>query len=84
MLPHIFDAIAKTSRKKYNLAKIAKALGLKYSKGPSIEKRSGEISALLKQEGYLKGMPKPNENNPYSQVCRWEPVNFQIKNLGND
>ena len=29
-------------------------------------------------------MPKPNENNPYSQVCRWEPVNFQIKNLGND
>lgn len=76
-----FDAIAKTSRK-IQPSKIAKAL--KYSKGPSIEKRSGEIYSLLKQEGYLKGMPKPNENNPYSQVCRWEPVNFQIKNLGND
>ena len=76
-----FDTIAKTSRK-IQPSKIAKAL--KYSKGPSIEKRSGEIYSLLKKEGYLQGMPKPNENNPYSQVCRWEPVNFQIKNLGND
>ena len=76
-----FDTIAKTSRK-IQPSKIAKAL--KYSKGPSIEKRSGEIYSLLKKEGYLQGMPKPNENNPYSQVCRWELVNFQIKNLGND
>ena len=58
------------------LNKIAQKI--KYSKGPSIEKRSGGISKLLKQYGFA--FPQ-NYNN---EICFWEKVNFQIKNLGND
>lgn len=64
----------KTSR--LFLGKIAKAL--KYSKGPSIEKRSGEIRDLLKSHGYLKN------NYENIDLCKYEPITFEIKKLSND
>ena len=72
-----FDTVSK-KKSSVHLAKIAKAI--KYSKGPSIEERTNEIYDMLKSQGYLKDMPRTK----LTQVCYWEPVNFQIKNLSND
>lgn len=72
-----FDVIAQKTHSQ-RLDKIAKAI--KYTKGPSVEKRTGEIFNLLKENGFLKGVYKDKIFN----VCRWQPINFQIKNLGND
>ena len=60
------------------MEKIAKAL--KYTKGPSVEERSGAIYNILKQYKMLNGFNTTNT----TEVCRWEPVNFQIKKMGND
>lgn len=59
------------------IGKVAKAI--KYSKGPSIAKRKEEIKAFLKKYKKGKNLPKT-----LYDVCMWQPVNFQIKNLGND
>lgn len=70
-----------TVSQKFNnqqLRSIAQAI--KYTKGPSVEKRTGEIYNLLKENGLLKGVYK----SKIYDVCRWQPVNFQIKKLGND
>lgn len=72
-----FDTVSK-KKSSVHLAKIAKAI--KYSKGPSIEERTNEIYDMLKSQGYLKNIPRTK----LTQVCYWEPVNFQIKNLSND
>lgn len=72
-----FDVIAQKTHNQH-LYKIAKAI--KYTKGPSVEKRTGEIFNILKQNGYLNGVYK----DKIIDVCRWEPVKFQIKKLGND
>lgn len=52
---------------------------IKYSKGPSIENRTGEIWAIAKKSSYKKMIGSEPIN-----VCRWEPQNFQIKKFGND
>ena len=72
-----FDTVSRKNSS-VHLAKIAKAI--KYSKGPSIEERTNEIYDMLKSQGYLKDIPRTK----LTQVCYWEPVNFQIKNLSND
>lgn len=72
-----FDTVS-NKNSSVHLAKIAKAI--KYSKGPSIEERTNEIYDMLKGQGYLKDVPRTK----LTQVCYWEPVNFQIKNLSND
>lgn len=72
-----FDTVSKKNSS-VHLAKIAKAI--KYSKGPSIEERTNEIYDMLRGQGYLKNIPRTK----LTQVCYWEPVNFQIKNLSND
>lgn len=72
-----FDVISQKTHNQ-NLDKIAKAI--KYTKGPSVEKRTGEIYNLLKQNGFLKGTYK----DKIFDICRWQPINFQIKKLGND
>lgn len=72
-----FDVISQKTHNQ-NLDKIAKAI--KYTKGPSVEKRTGEIYNLLKQNGFLKGSYK----DKIFDICRWQPINFQIKKLGND
>lgn len=64
--------------KSVQLEKIAKAI--KYSKGPSIEKRSGEVYELLKNHKLLKGV----YTNTFVPICFWQPVNFQIKSMSND
>lgn len=71
-----FDTIARKT-KKQQIAKIARAI--KYSKGPSIEKRRNEIETFLKERGLGKRLPKETYD-----VCMWEPIPFEIKKMGND
>ena len=72
-----FDVIAQKTHNQ-NLDKIAKAL--KYTKIPSVERRTSEIFNILKQNGYLKGIYR----DKIFGVQEWEPIKFQIKKLGND
>ena len=72
-----FDTVAK-KQSNIQLGKVAKEL--KYSKGPSIEERTNAIYNMLKDHGYLHDMPQSS----MTQVCYWEPINFQIKKLSND
>jgi predicted amidophosphoribosyltransferase len=72
-----FDVIAQTTHDQ-QLHKIAKAI--KYTKGPSVEKRTGEIFDLLNQNNLINGYKRDR----IFDVCRWQPINFQIKKLGND
>ena len=72
-----FDVIANKTHNQ-QLRMIAKSI--KYTKGPSVEKRTGEIYHLLKDNGFAKGM---YESQIYD-VCRWEKIPFHIKKLGND
>lgn len=60
---------------------IAKAL--KYTKGPSVEGRSGFIWELVKPN--LRGTKSEVTGKPYTKVDinRWEPQKFEIKNLTN-
>lgn len=55
------------------------ATSIKYSKGPSIEGRTDRIISILKQFGLSNGLPQNRED-----ICMWKPINFQIKNFGND
>ena len=63
----------KTRREEHLVAAI------KYSKGPSIENRTGEIWTIAKKSSYKNMIG----TSPIS-VCRWEPQKFQIKKFGND
>lgn len=72
-----FDVISQRTHNP-QLASIAKAI--KYSKGPSVEKRTNEIYDILKSNGLIKGVYR----NKVFDICYWEPVDFQIKLLGND
>lgn len=58
------------------------ASALKYTKGPSVEGRSGIIWDLVKK--HLRG-EKSIDGTPYKKVDinKWEPQKFQIKNLSN-
>lgn len=55
---------------------------IKYSKGPSIDGRTNEIYNIAKKSQAFKlynlKITKPLD------VCKWEPINFQIKKFGND
>lgn len=55
----------------------------KYTKGPSVEKRSAEIWDLVKNN--LKGQTSPITNKPYKKVdvCVWDKKSFEIKYLSN-
>lgn len=66
---------------KVSLDKIASLI--KYSKGPSIEKRSGEIWNEVKP--YLRGQ-KAIDGEPYKllDIGRWSPTKFEIKNSYNN
>lgn len=58
---------------------------IKYSKGPSIEKRTEKIFSLIKP--YLRAFKSPIDNEPYLKkiydVCEWRPAPFEIKNTSN-
>lgn len=66
---------------KVSLDKIANLI--KYSKGPSIEKRSGEIWREIRND--LRGEKSIN-GEPYRQIDigRWDPTKFEIKNSYNN
>ena len=55
----------------------------KYTKGPSVEKRSADIWNLVR--GILKGQKSPITNKPYKKidVCKWDKKSFEIKYLSN-
>lgn len=55
---------------------------IKYSKGPSIEARTKEIYHIAKKSNSFKSY-NLKLTTPLD-VCKWEPVSFQIKKLGND
>ena len=59
------------------------ATPLKYTKGPSVEKRTAAIWNLVKP--YLRGLKSPVTGEAYSMmdICYWQPTKFQIKNLPN-
>lgn len=71
-----YDTIAQKYHKPH-LKKVAEAI--KYSKGPSIEGRAQRILQILQEYNMTNGIPV----KPYD-ICMWQPVNFQIKKLGND
>ena len=71
-----YDTIAQKYHKPH-LKKVAEAI--KYSKGPSIEGRTQRILQILQEYNMTNGIPV----KPYD-ICMWQPVNFQIKKLGND
>lgn len=59
------------------------ANAIKYTKGPSVETRSGIIWSIVKP--YLRGMKSPVNGKPYTlqPLNFWEKNKFQIKNLTN-
>lgn len=59
------------------------ATPLKYTKGPSVEKRTQGIWALVRP--YLRGKKSPVTGEAYTMmdICYWQPTKFQIKNLPN-
>lgn len=75
------NPISSNGSSKVQIAKIAKAQ--KYTKGPSVEKRTNFMWSLIKP--YLRNEKSPLTNMPYSKVDikRWEPQDFEIKNLSN-
>ena len=56
---------------------------IKYSKGPSIEKRSGELWQLVKQ--YVRGVVSPVTGHPYKEIELgfYDPTKFEIKSFSN-
>jgi hypothetical protein len=56
---------------------------LKYTKGPSVENRTGDIWKIV--QPFLNGCVSPITGKEYKMmdVCSWEPTKFQIKNLAN-
>ena len=59
------------------------AMLLKYSKGPSIEKRSSELWAIVKP--YVRGEISSVTGKPYTQIelARFSKTPFEIKTLSN-
>lgn len=55
------------------------AQAIKYTKGPSVEKRSGEIYDMLRTNA-----PELIRGVKQLDVCRWQKLDFQIKKEGND
>lgn len=55
----------------------------KYTKSPSVEKRSEDIWKLVKP--YLRGQKCPVTNKSYTEIeiCEWEKKSFEIKYLSN-
>ena len=67
--------------KEYHSQKISKiAAAIKYSKGPSLEKRKHNILDILHSYGFAKGIYEDN----IPEICTWQPEKFQIKKFGND
>lgn len=56
---------------------------IKYSKGPSIEKRSGELWNIVSK--HLRGVKSPVTGSPYKWIdlAYYSPAKFQIKNFTN-
>ena len=74
------DAVSGAERK---LHKDKIIVALKYTKGPSVEKRSADIWNLVKK--HLRGQKSPITNKPYKavDVCMWDKKSFEIKYLSN-
>jgi hypothetical protein len=74
------DAVSGNEKK---LRKDKIIVAQKYTKGPSVEKRSADIWKLVKK--YLKGEKSPITNKPYEKVdvCKWDKKSFEIKYLSN-
>ena len=56
---------------------------IKYSKGPSIDKRSSLIWQMIKP--YVRGEVSPVDNDSYKEMplCFWKKADFEIKKLKN-
>lgn len=72
-----FDEVSEKTHIR-RLSTIAKAL--KRSKPESIDKRTDFVYELLKSYGLLNG----NYKNKIQKIQYWEPINFEMKKLGND
>lgn len=72
-----FDEVSEKTHLR-RLSTIAKAL--KRSKPESIDKRTDFVYELLKSHGMLNGVYK----NKIHKIQYWEPINFEMKKLGND
>lgn len=74
------DAVSGAERK---IRKDKIIVAQKYTKGPSVEKRSADIWDLVKNN--LKGQKSPVTNKPYKMVdvCVWDKKSFEIKYLSN-
>lgn len=74
------DTISGTEKK---LHKEKIIVSKKYTKGPSVEKRSFDIWSLIKP--YLRGQKCPITNKAYTEIdiCEWEKKSFEIKYLSN-
>jgi hypothetical protein len=74
------DTVSGTEKK---LHKEKIIVSKKYTKGPSVEKRSFDIWSLVKP--YLRGQKCPITNKAYTEIdiCEWEKKSFEIKYLSN-
>lgn len=74
------DTVSGTEKK---LHKEKIIVSKKYTKGPSVEKRSFNIWRLVKP--YLRGQKCPITNKAYAEIeiCKWEKKSFEIKYLSN-
>lgn len=74
------DTVSGTEKK---LHKEKIIISKKYTKGPSVEKRSFDIWSLVKP--YLRGQKCPITNKAYTEIdiCEWEKKSFEIKYLSN-
>lgn len=74
------DTVSGTEKK---LHKEKIIVSKKYTKGPSVEKRSFNIWKLVKP--YLRGQKCPITNKAYTEIelCEWEKKSFEIKKLSN-
>jgi hypothetical protein len=74
------DTVSGTEKK---LHKEKIIVSKKYTKGPSVEKRSFNIWSLVKP--YLRGQKCPITNEAYTEIdiCEWEKKSFEIKYLSN-
>lgn len=74
------DTVSGTEKK---LHKEKIIVAKRYTKGPSVEKRSEDIWKLVKSR--LWGKKCPVTNKPYTEIeiCEWEKKSFEIKYLSN-
>ena len=87
-----YDTLALVSKITYYKSSVNKTVGvyrksaisqIPYTKGPSVERRSGEIWNLVKD--VLSGQICPINGKPYSEepIYKWKKVPFEIKKLTN-